>query len=702
MSFLHFIKLLSRNWKLLVLIPLALAASVFYFTRHQKKTFSSETDIYTGIASGYTLNGSNKADYFETSNAFDNLLSLINSRETKQEVVLRLLAEHLSLPKHDPNVLSWGAYEDLQKLVPTSVKRQLVKSTVEETYAAIEHYLQSSDNNIIYTIINSDNPFYSINTLQNANAIRINSSDLIKISYSTDDAAICKRTLELLEETFMRKHKMLRTGQTESVIAFFESETKKSFQRLDSAEQSFLDFNRNNDIINYYEQTKAVAGAKEDLFALNHTLEMDRMANQDALGKIDKDLAERAKQSLYGGKVIDQRQQLSDIYNKIALYETFSTGGSDANKAAVDSLTRVAKSIEKNLRTSVDDLYAVNTTPEGIPSNEMLDQWVKTTVNYEQSKARLQVMDKRKKEFEVEYRKFAPLGAMLQKIERQISVAEQEYLEMLHGLNLARLAQQNNELTSKLTIVDPPYLPLKPNRSLRAIIVAVSFIAGFIIVLGVLLAQMLVNQTVLEPTRGTKKLGIPLAAVFPLLNENKAVIKKASLRLLQQLLATINTNKRPLVIGFISVQNKEGKTELISRLRKGMDAAHCSTEYLQWNNDRSFTPSADSITFIEFPSLDEYIYTNADIPHLDHVFLVCRANRVWGKIDKELLNNFIKTTNTEPKAILNGVVLDFAEEYIGEVPRKRSFFRTSLKRFAKFEFGNRTVIAKRKREAVGV
>jgi hypothetical protein len=257
-------------------------------------------------------------------------------------------------------------------------------------------------------------------------------------------------------------------------------------------------------------------------------------------------------------------------------------------------------------------------------------------------------------------------------------------------------------LTSKLTIVDPPYLPLKPNRSLRIIIVALSFIAGFVIVLGMLLAQMLVNKTVLEPVRGTKKLGIPLAAVFPLLNENKEVIKKASLRLLQQLLATINTNKRPLTIGFISVQNKEGKTELITRLRKGMDAAGCTTDYIRWNNDRSFSPSADSITFIEFPSLDEYIYTNADIPHLDHIFLVCRANRVWGKIDQELLNNFIKTAKAEPKAILNGMELGFAEEYIGEVPKKRSFFRSSLKRFAKFEFGHRAVISNKKNEAVEV
>ena len=701
MSLLHFIKLILKNWKLLVLIPLALALSVYYFTRNEKKVFSSETVVYTGIASGYTLNGSNKADYFSTSNAFDNLLSIINSRETKQEVALKLLAEHLSLSQPNSEVLSWESYDALQKLVPDSLKKKLLKNSVAATFASLNSYMESSDNNLIYTIVNSDNPFYSVGSLNGITAMRLNSSDLIKISYSTGDAAICKRTLELLEETFMRKHKLLREGQTESVIAYFESETKKSFERLDSAEQLFLNFNKNNDIINYYEQTKAVAGAREDLYALDHSLEMDRMANNNALTEINKDIAGRAKQSLFGSEIMQQRDELAKVYQNISLYETVGSKDVSSTKIILDSLKKRSAVVEQSLRKAVDELYIQHTTPAGIPSDDMLNEWVKSTIAYEQSKARLTVMGKRKKEFEAEYRKFAPLGATLQKIERQISVAEQEYLEMLHGLNLARLTQQNNELTSKLTIVDPPYLPLKPNASTRNILVAVSFVAGFILVLAVLLAQMMLNRTVLEPSRGAKKLGIPLIGVFPLLHENKNVIQKANLRLLQQFLSNINATARPLAIGFVSMQNKEGKTELINRLSKGIENEGYTTEHIVWNNNTPALPAANKITFIEFPPLDNYVYTAANIPHLDNVFVVCRANRIWSGIDKSLLANFMNTTKTEPKGILNGVDFDFAEEYIGEVQKKRSFVRTFFKRVVKFEFGNRNIITKKKNKSEG-
>ena len=128
MSFLHFLKILSKNILWLLIIPTILAASIYYFTRHEKKIYSSESTIFTGIASGYSLNGSTKADFYSTSNAFDNLLSLIESRETKQDVLIDLLAEHLFLKKHDPAILNWASYDELQKLIPEDIRQQILKS----------------------------------------------------------------------------------------------------------------------------------------------------------------------------------------------------------------------------------------------------------------------------------------------------------------------------------------------------------------------------------------------------------------------------------------------------------------------------------------------------------------------------------------------------------------------------------------------
>ncbi|MEO5999556.1 MAG: hypothetical protein ABIN89_22365 [Chitinophagaceae bacterium] len=672
----------------LLFIPATIALSVFYFTRHELKDYSSESVIYTGIASGYSLSGNNKADFFATSNAFDNLLSLINSRETKQEVALNLLAMHLMIKKHDPSLFSWDSFDKLRKLVPDSVRNMVVRPTLENTVVALDLYMRSKENNIVYQIINSENSFYSVFAMDKIKAIRINNSDLIKISYHTNDAVICRQTLELLEISFIKKHKLLKEGQSESVVTYFQTETDNAFKRLNEAEQNFMQFSKQNDIINYYEQTKAVAIEKENLDVQKQNIEMDKMASSKSLDKVNEDIKGRLYQTEYGAAILKERETLSEVYSKIAIGDL--VGKNEAgHQQRMDSLRKVSVAMEVKLAGSVNKLYLQTLTPEGIPTKTVLDEWLRTSLAFEQSKARLTVMDKRKIEFSEQYRKYAPLGAMLKKIERQINVSEQEYLELLHGLNMAKLTQQNNELTTKLNIVDKPYLPLKANRSIRMMQVILAFVAGFVAVLAFIITRTLLNKTIQQPDRARKFIGIPLLGIYPLLNTPPAFIAKANLRLVQQLLSRINITGEPVIIGMLSVQNKEGKSTLIDMLNVELTNIKYTVEIRAWNSAATSTNNKPDIVLLEFPALDTLVIKPGLLPKLDHTFLVCRANRVWNTLDTELLNIFCKTTGNEPALILNGVKSDFAESYIGEVPAKRFFLRTFLKRLFKFQFGHR-------------
>ena len=677
-------------------MPLCLAGSIWYFTRHEKKTFSSETVIYTGIASGYSLSGNNKVDYFTASNAFDNLISLINSRETKNEVALRLLAEHLCLAVHDPAKLSWEAYTQLQTLVPDSVKQKVCAGTPDATFEALSTYMRKSDDNLIYKLIYSTNSYYSISALSNIKPSRINSSDLIKVSYETTDAVICKRTLELTLDVFMRKHRLIKEGQSGSVVAFFEKQTADAYGRLDSAELSFLNFNKSNNIINYPEQTKAVAGERELLYAQNHNIEMDRKAAGTSLDKVNESLDGRRYQTLYGADLLQNREELSNVYGQIAVAQTIGNnhGGTVPDKQ-LDSLKAVAATREHSLQNTLSNLYQKSITPNGIPTKQVLDEWLQTMLSYEQSKARLTVMDKRKKEFEEEYKKYAPLGAMLKKIERKINVQEQEYLEMLHDLNVARLQQQNNELTTRLNIVDPPFLPLSPNASKRMVLVIVGFVVGLLLVLITVLTRALINKTLKQPRKAARDIGLPLLGIYPLQADNAAFVERAKLRIMQHLLPHIGNDATPQYIGLVSMQRGEGKTTLLEMLHRELDALNYTVEKAAWKGALPVPAATTEIVLIEFPALDDMVIKPGLIPKMDVSILVCRANRIWGKIDKELLRLFMKNTGNLPCFVLNGVSADFAEEVIGEIPKQRKRIRKTIKRLARFEFGNRRKLTKR-------
>lgn len=697
MSFVYFLKLLFKNLKWLVLISACFGFSIWYFTRHEKKVYSSETVVYTGIASGYSLNGNNKVDIFSANNAFDNLISLINSRETKKEVALRLLAEHLCLKKFDSTKLSWNTFTQLRTLVPETEKKKLVKPTVDETYEALDNYMHKSEDNLVYRIFNSGHPAYSVTALDKIKALRLFNSDLIKITYEAEDAAICKRSLELVLDVFIRKHRLLKEGQSESVVAYFEKQTREAYEKLDSAEQDFLRFNMHNNIINYGEQTRAVAGERERLYAQNHNMEMERTANGSALDRVNENIEGRQYQVQYGSDVLRDREELSDIYNKMALMEAMSNkDGGSAPQAGMDSLKAAAGKVERNLQVSLTKLYEKSNSPNGIPTREMLNNWLQTMLAYEQSKARLTIMDKRKKEFEEEYRKYAPLGAMLKKIERKINVTEQEYLEMLHDLSVARLIQQNNELTTKLNVVDPPFLPLAPIPSKRMVLVIVGCLVGFILVVAIVLTRALINKTIQQPQKAAGKIGLPLLGIYPIQQDDAAFVKRARLRIMQHLLPYLSEDAKPLYIGLFSVQRGEGKTTLMEMFYEELIGLNYTVAKAKWNGALPQPDAGTEIVLIEFPALDDMVMKKGLLPKLNVSVLACRANRVWSKIDKELLRLFMKNTGNSPVFVLNGVSADFAEDVIGEIPKQRKQVRTTLKRLAKFEFGNRKQLRKRR------
>jgi hypothetical protein len=76
-------------------------------------------------------------------------------------------------------------------------------------------------------------------------------------------------------------------------------------------------------------------------------------------------------------------------------------------------------------------------------------------VEAENLKATIKTMDSQSNDWK--NTKYAPAGATIKKIEREITVSEQGYLEILHGLNLAKLKLQDSEMSSNIKSIDEPF-----------------------------------------------------------------------------------------------------------------------------------------------------------------------------------------------------------------------------------------------------
>ena len=185
MNIITVLRLLIRHIKLLVIIPLVLGAMTFYLTRDMPQKYSSKAVIYTGIASGYSIESqeNTRVDFFGTNNAFDNLIGTIKSRKTQEEVALRLLAQHLLLEKGCPEVLSQVNFNKLNKLVPEEIKRLVKGKSKEEAVKNLTSLYLSNDTNFVYKLLSLSHPHYSFDALSKALAKRVQNSDLVEISY---------------------------------------------------------------------------------------------------------------------------------------------------------------------------------------------------------------------------------------------------------------------------------------------------------------------------------------------------------------------------------------------------------------------------------------------------------------------------------------------------------------------------------------
>jgi uncharacterized protein involved in exopolysaccharide biosynthesis/cellulose biosynthesis protein BcsQ len=600
---------------ILLLTPVLLAVLVAFFTRNPKYEYSSETTLYTGIASGSSVEMDKSFSYFANNTAFDNLINVINSRETQQEVSIHLLAQHLMLENCDPRYISKESFDYVRKITPDYVKALVVKPKIqnktdtsnetskndtifsfsklyasssgtnklqapldqdafEQTVKNLTKLATSSDTNFVYHILYYDTPHYSLKEISTINAQRIGSSDLVKLKFTSDDPGIVQQTLVFLTDVCIKNFKDLKENRSDAVVKYFEFQVNQATQKLKAGEEKLLSFNMNNNIINYYEQSKAVAIAKEALDVDFNNMKIKLAGSEAAIKRLEDKLDKQQKIQLKSGPVLEKRNQLSIINSKIATIETVGQRDS-VNVQKLALLKLESEKLREEMRKSVAELSKLSNTTEGLPVSSLLSEWIVSVVSYEETKAGLAVLGKRISDFQKQYEIYAPAGANLKKIEREISVSEQEFLELLHGLNLAKLKMQDIELSSNLKPVDLPFYPLSPNPTKRKLLIVAAVLVGFLTILSTLLALEYFDDTLRNPKKASKILGLVPVGIFPKVYLKPGVlnfpfIANRLIEMLAQQLQLLKDAKNvpgePFQIILFSTTINEGKTVLAQNL----------------------------------------------------------------------------------------------------------------------------------------
>lgn len=448
-NLLYFIRLFSKHLFLIISVPIILGTVVYFLTNDEPRTYSSQAIVNTSLASGNSIDLTTLT-YSTINTAFDNLIGIIRSRETIEEVGLKLLASHLAMDKADSMIILPANLAEVMQSIPDEIKKLRVPGDFEKTYANLKAYESKTSENFLTNLVSKNHRFYGSETIQSKLRVRrLQSSDNLELTFESNDPGVCQHTLQLLIDVYRNAFIAQQAGQSNNAVAYFEAEVAKAAQKLKESEDELLAFNQQNQIINYNEQSKFIAGRKEQFEAGYQDVLTQNASSKAVIELLEQKMSPDEKRRLTGSQLLSLREQLAKTNQQIAFNST-SSNDTDESSRNVQNQKLVKKAADLKLRMKmvVDSLYEINNSISGIPTNNIISDWLSNVIDYEGTKAQLLTLDTLRIDFIKIYSQYAPMGATMRRLERKINVNEDEYISLVKNLGLAKLKQQSAEAPS--------------------------------------------------------------------------------------------------------------------------------------------------------------------------------------------------------------------------------------------------------------
>ncbi len=672
-------------------------ALVAYFTQFLPKTYTVTTSIYTGIAYNSTLDD-DKPNTVVLNNLFDNLINLTKAKGTLENVSTRLFAMNMihGHAEEDNMYITAAHYNELLKIVPEEVTRLIDKNSFDKTIENLNAYKKEEPRNFLFELFNGNHPHYGYSSLSKTSVKRLDNSDLVEVSYQTNDPGIAQNTVKLIHNELILTYDGIRYRTVNDIIKHYEDELAKKQAVLSSLENDLTDYNVEQGVINYQEQTKALSNSYSEF---NNRYEMvlkEYESSSELIKQLESQIETRTKLFRANTDFITTLNELSSINGKITEIETFNTA--DTNEAANKELEKYKaqlKAAELKISEITDQMDEFKYSKEGIAIDNIVNKWLEELLNNIRTKAELDVMNARRDEFLDQYKQFSPIGTQLSRREREIKVTEQAYLEIFHSLNVAKLKQKNLQLTSaNLNTISPPTFPLTSDGNKRMLFIIASFIGSIIFIIGCNLVIELLDRTLRDAERTRRLTKLPVLGAF---TGNIQLKYRGYIKACNRISATyicnrLNSYRKPgktIYINVLSIEDREGKSFVSTYLLEHWEVQGLKVKYVDAGKDTSlqkqylqaFTfkhilhdmDGDEDIVLIEHPAIFRNSIPMALLQQADVNILIANAQRVWKTSDDEFISYLKDMVGNSPLFIyLNNAMRETVEDFTGQLPPESS------------------------------
>ena len=701
--FRYIVRFLYKIRWYLIILPLIALIVAWFMTRNMERVYDANTTIYTGMITGYNLEGGTGSAGGNNQANITNLMLLMTTDVTIHEVSLRLFARCMMYgnPSKDNNYISSEHFRQLSATVPADVKALINHNSEQATYANLKAYEKPSQDNYIFSLLNY-HPWFGVNRITSRlKVMQLNRSDIIDIAYTANDPGIVYNTLDILNEVFARQYQQLRFGETNDVIKFFEREVARLYKILTGAEDDLIRYNVSKRIINYGEQTKVVAGMDGSQQLSDNEQLMNYTTAKSLMDYLERQLGDRAKIIRANRDFTDQITDISRIQSRISNLRLMNSEGGEGNVESQLELAKAEKMLQDRtarMKELTRDIEAGSySTETGVKANDMISRWLEQVLLLEKTKAEMSAQDIMRDKLDKQILYYAPIGATLARKDRHISFIEGNYMEMLKALNSARLRQRNLQMTTaKLRVLNPPMFPMNAQPTNRMMILLGAFLLTFALTALYFFIIELLDRTLRDRMRSERITKVPVMGCFPKESTlryrrfNKTIADMALRQLSKSLLPHFKEGQQN-VLNLISTDAGNGKSYIAQELENywisiGLQVRRLTYDEDYLAEDSRFIMAKDikdicpdilpnEIAIIEYPNLDDNSVPPALLNMGTINLLVTRANRTWKDVDQKALKELqsqLEDQNTL-YMYLTEAQRYAVEEFVGQLPPYTKF-----------------------------
>ncbi|MDD4514741.1 hypothetical protein [Massilibacteroides sp.] len=693
MDFIQYIfRFLFRIRWWLIIAPIVITLLVIVSTRNMLRTYHVDMTIYTGVVSGFAMEtGETMQNSTVVNNTIDNIINIIKSKETLNEVSLHLYARHMIYgdPEKDNAYINAENYKSVLRITPKEVLALIDKSSEEKTVQNLRSYEKQSPTNFVYGLFNWNHPYYCFGSLSNIKVQRLGSSDMLQIDYSANDPGVAYQTLLLLNDIYIQQYQNLQFGSTNNAIKYFERELDRVGKELKSGEDSLTLYNVENRIINYDEQTKEVAALDKEIELRYQDVLQKYRSAEASIKHIETQLGENASFLKSNSLLLSKLSEISNLNKIVSELETFNqeNSSSTTRNQQLEQYKEQLSNAEKEFTSISTDAGNKKFTKSGYPTSNFVSQWIEELLIFEKSKAEKNVIEQYKQDINQKYSHFSPIGSTIKRQERNIDFIERSYLSILSSLNAARLRLKSLEMNSaSLKLINPPTFPLNTEPSKRKAYVLAAFIGSFTFILGFFLIMDLLDFTLRDRVRTERITGGRVLGAFPLVGKGKydKAREEKSTQFMSNALSQYIQPYTPTIINLISIGQKTGKTYLGRQVVDYWEEHGLNVQMLEWDSDYSafskefflarrlfdFTPNVKAnIYVVEYAALSLNSIPPLLLQEATVNLLVINADSIWKESDKLLFQKLQEQKNKTSLFIyLNKASKEVVESFTGTLP----------------------------------